>query len=155
MTLVAQSFANDAQEVAEFRSRYPWADPLANWLLLAALFVLALMFLFHAWVFVDVLDEKEKAMTKIDVEIFEVERDGFPNEGAVCFIHDGDVYTGWPLIDRDNSYPGNRHFATPEQAKADPLNVQWEASEDCVSGKFEGVTHWFRRPQIKPKKGSP
>ena len=80
------------------------------------------------------------------IDINDVTVDGFPDEGAVAFVWDGDIFTGWPLIDRDNSYPDNRAFATPEQAKAAPLNVEWEASEDRVSGTFSGVRHWFRKP---------
>ena len=82
------------------------------------------------------------------IEMHDVTIDGFPKDGAVAFIWDGDVYTGWPLIDRDNSYPGDRAFATPEQAKAAPLNVEWEASEDRVGGKFSGVRYWFSRPSV-------
>lgn len=87
---------------------------------------------------------------RFDIEVFDVTIDGFPAEGEVAFFWGGCLFSGWPLIDRDNSYPDNRHFATPEQAKAGPLNVLWEASEDKVSGTFAGVRHWFRLPKPKP-----
>jgi hypothetical protein len=80
-------------------------------------------------------------------EIFDVEEDGFPKpeDLGVGFYWDSGVYTGWPLIDWDNSYE-NRNFATPEQATNGPLNVRWEASEDRVSGLFTEVRYWFRIP---------
>ena len=87
-------------------------------------------------------------MLKQELEIFDVTVDGFPSKDdlGVAFFWDGDIFTGWPLIDVDNSYPGNRSFVTPEQAKAGPLNVEWEASEDRVFGQFLGVRFWFRIP---------
>lgn len=88
---------------------------------------------------------------RFEIEVFDVTVDGFPDPnkgGAVAFIWDGEVFSGWPLIDRDGSYLGSTSFATPEQAKAGPLNVQWEASEDRVSGTFVGVRHWFRIPKV-------
>jgi hypothetical protein len=85
---------------------------------------------------------------KVEIEIFDVEVDGFPSEEdlGVCFVWDGGVYTGWPLIDRDGSYEDRQSFASPEQAKNGPLNVRWEASEDRVHGMFAGVRYWFRKP---------
>lgn len=82
------------------------------------------------------------------IEIFDVMEDGFPAEdgGSVAFFWDGQLFTGWPLIDTDNSYPGDRNFATPEQAANGPMNIRWEASEDRVSGMFAGVRHWFYMP---------
>ena len=80
------------------------------------------------------------------IEIYNVNSDGFPPKkgGAVGFIWDGDVYTGWPLIDDDGDYPDNDSLVTSAVAKADPGNVKWEASEECVRGVFVGVTHWFQ-----------
>jgi hypothetical protein len=85
----------------------------------------------------------------ITLELRDVTDDGFPSDGAVAFLWDGDIYTGWPLIDRDNSYPGNRAFATPEQARNNPLNVEWEASEDRVLGRFVGVQFWFPLDELR------
>ena len=86
---------------------------------------------------------------KFNIEIFDVTVDGFPAEGEVAFFWGGCLFSGWPLIDRDNSYPGNRAFATPEQAKNGPTNVLWEASEDRVSGTFADVRYWFKIPEVK------
>jgi len=88
---------------------------------------------------------------RFDIEVFDVTVDGFPvEEGEVAFFWDGCLFSGWPLLDRDNSYAGNSCFASPEQAKSGPLNVLWEASEDRVSGMFSGVRHWFRMIAPKP-----
>lgn len=85
----------------------------------------------------------------VPVELFDVTSDGFPDEKdlAVAFVWDGEIYSGWPLIDHDGSYIDRKGFATPEQAKAGPTNVRWEASEDRVSGTFSGVRYWFRIPK--------
>ena len=45
--------------------------------------------------------------------------------------------------------PDNDAFMTSERAKAVPLEVRWEASEDRVQGLFVGVTHWFPITKIR------
>lgn len=93
--------------------------------------------------------------TEHKITIHDVTVDGFPTsaDGAVCFMWDRDVYTGWPLIDTDGTYLGNENFASPEQARAGPLNVACEASEDRVHGLFRGVRHWFKRPDLEAGPG--
>lgn len=89
------------------------------------------------------------------IYIHDVTVDGFPPKGDFAFIHDGDIYSGWPLIDRDNSHRGNGRFKTPEQAAAAPLDVYWEASEDCVHGTFSDVRYWFPIPDLNSPETNP
>lgn len=88
-------------------------------------------------------------MREAKIEIFDVTVDGFPTKAdlGVCFFWGSVVFTGWPLIDTDGTYSGSIHFVSPEQSRAGPLNVKWEASEDRVHGMFMGVRHWFRKPR--------
>ena len=58
-------------------------------------------------------------------KIGDPEYDG-PCDGVeVLFLHDGSVYSGWPV------YPPD----------------QWEMSEGGM-GIFSGVTHWMRKPPL-------
>lgn len=86
-------------------------------------------------------------MKKIEIEIYDVLKDGFPTEedNAVCFICDGDIFTGWPLIE-DGGYEEGKYpdgFSTKKEAKEDPMGITWETSE--FSGECLLVQYWFRR----------
>jgi hypothetical protein len=87
-------------------------------------------------------------MRMVAVKIFDVLEDGFPSKDeAVAFFWGGDINTGWPLIDTDNSYPGESKFASPEQARERPLNVLWETSEFGMAGT--NVRYWFNIPALQ------
>lgn len=90
---------------------------------------------------------------KQEIEIFDVTVDGLPKDDdfPCVFIWDGDAYTGWPLVDNDDTY----EFGDPcslEDAEGSPLDVKWEASEGRVGGIFQSVRFWFRLPEIKHTK---
>lgn len=93
-------------------------------------------------------------MREVSLQIRDVRTDGFPDEKAepeVFFIHRGMIWTGWPLIDTDGFYPNTPEFVTPEEAKANPLEVKWESSNDSRSLTYEEVTEWFLLSDIKEK----
>lgn len=81
-------------------------------------------------------------MKRITIDLFDALEDGLPTDetGAVNFICDGDVFTGWPLL-AENVEDGD--YMTREEAKDDPMEVIWEVSEgamQCLS-----VRYWFKR----------
>lgn len=95
-------------------------------------------------------------MTELTVKIHCIETDGLPSmndddlTGRVCFIHDGNVYSGWPLADLEDMQ--DRSESEGVTIVGNSLvgwdgRVLWEASEDHVRGKFAGVTHWIELPQ--------
>jgi hypothetical protein len=74
------------------------------------------------------------------VKVHEIATDGLPDMdnlvGRVAFIHDGDVYSGWPVTPEDGDVTD--HFGEN--------GVLWESSSDFVHGLFSNVTHWIEWP---------
>ena len=68
---------------------------------------------------------------KFEIEFHDVKTEGLPNmektHKNVVFLHDGSIYSGWPV---------------DCLCKKSWSEVKWEASEDCVTGHFFGVRYW-------------
>lgn len=64
-------------------------------------------------------------MNTINAQVFDIDIDGLPPKdgltGRLAFIHDGAIYSGWPLFELHLKYPENNH---PIYSKYD-----WEGSE--------------------------
>lgn len=74
-------------------------------------------------------------MRSINVELHEIAIDGLPEYhnpadiGRIAFLHDGSIYSGWPLAPDDNG------------------DIYWELSSGFGgSQRFYGVTHWLHFP---------
>ena len=89
-------------------------------------------------------------MIEVKIKIFDVTKDGFPQHGeAVNFIYDGDIYTGWPLINA-GLYEGGEpkdDFMDERDALDWPNDVIWETSELC--GEFSSVRFWFNTEELE------
>lgn len=94
-------------------------------------------------------------MTKLEIEIFDTTKGEFPktdengNHRSISFFWDGDIYTGWPLVDDVGTHRSDKWFTPIDLLNEAPLDVTWEASEDRVTGAFKSVRYWFYTPSVR------
>jgi hypothetical protein len=80
-------------------------------------------------------------MIPINVEVYDVTKDGYPTDkehkkGHIFFFFDGCVVSGWPIN------------PPPKGWTCNPNDVQWEANDDVGRSPtvFHGVRYWLRLP---------
>ena len=78
-------------------------------------------------------------MKEMTVKVHKVSEDGLPDMerlvGRVGVLWDGEIVSGWPLLDDDADVP-----------EEDEEEIPWEPAEDRFGGRLYGVTHWIEFP---------
>jgi hypothetical protein len=79
---------------------------------------------------------------KVEVIIHSISESGLPDMnkllGRVCFIHDGAVLSGYPVMSNDDD----------DDDDDDDDEMPWESTVDGLGGvTFYNVTHWVEFPE--------